>query len=214
MKALALYALLYLALFGFTDILYHKFGVNAETTRKIVHVCTGVIALTFPVYLTEFWQAAVLCGSFLGLLFVCERFCWFQSITAIKRKSYGSWLFALVVLICFWIQWKTGNLRYYYIPLLILSLADPAAAFAGQKWRYRPFRIFGQAKTISGSLGFLVVCLAILWGFHPEQMNLNQLFIMMGMALALTITEAISVNGWDNLTIPVVAVGLIYCMHL
>lgn len=213
MTALALYALLYLALFGFTDILYHKFRVNAETTRKIVHVCTGVIALTFPVYLTEFWQAAVLCGSFLGLLFVCERFCWFQSITAIKRKSYGSWLFALVVLICFWIQWKTGNMRYYYIPLLILSLADPAAAFAGQKWRYRPFRIFGQAKTISGSLGFLVVCLAILWGFHPEQMNLNQLFILLGMALALTITEAISVNGWDNLTIPVVAIGLIYCMH-
>jgi dolichol kinase len=210
MKALFLYSILYLVLFGFTDILHHKFGVKAETTRKIVHICTGMIALSFPVYLTEFWQAAVLCISFLGLLFVCERFCWLQSITGIKRKSCGSWLFALVVLFCFWIQWKTGNLRYYFIPLLILSLADPAAAIIGQKWRFRPFRIFGQAKTVGGSLAFLLVCLAILWGFHPEPLHLNQLPILGVMALVITFTEAISVNGWDNLTIPVVAVGLIY----
>jgi len=117
MIEILIYSTLYLVLFGFTDLLYYKANIKVEITRKIVHISTGIIALTFPFYLTAFWQVIVLCSSFLVLLAVSEKFGWFKSITAVERKSYGSWLFALIVLVCFYVQLTFNNLGYYYLPI-------------------------------------------------------------------------------------------------
>jgi dolichol kinase len=218
-KEIILYSILYLVLFGFTDLLYHRFNVSVGYTRKIVHILTGIIALTFPVYLNDIWQAAVLCISFLGLMALSERFSWFKSITAVERKSHGSWLFAISVLICF-IAFSKWRIEFFYLPILILTVADPIAAIIGKKLNYKPQIILGQTKTIGGSIAFFIATILVSIGFaeiatsfvHYNLFSAGHYYYFILIALVATIAELFSTKGWDNLTIPlsVIMMLLVY----
>ncbi|MCB9262927.1 MAG: phosphatidate cytidylyltransferase [Flavobacteriales bacterium] len=210
MKEIVIYSGIYLALFGITEWLYHKQKFQAETTRKIVHICTGIIALTFPSYLLHLWQTALLCGSFLLLMFVSERYRWFKSITAVERKSYGSWLFAVVVLLCFFIQQKLDNTTLYFAPILVLSLADPMAAFIGKKLHFKPFTVWGQTKTLGGTLAFMATCFVILLILNTGEITFSKLLKLLLISGITAVVEAISTKGWDNLTIPISIIVLLY----
>ena len=78
------------ALFAGAELLYRVWRMNAETTRKVVHVGTGLLALLFPLALTSHWQVLALCGSFAVLLWISIRYKLLPSINGIRRKSYGS----------------------------------------------------------------------------------------------------------------------------
>lgn len=211
MAEILVYSIIYLTLFGLTDLLYHRGGIKVDVTRKIVHVCTGIIAFTFPLFLQHIWQLTVLCGSFLILMFASEKAGWFKSITAVERRSHGSWLFALSVLVCFIVNRliHQQNNSFYYIPLLLLTLADPAAAYFGKRLKSRTFTIHGSIKTLGGSLAFFLVSVIVLliyfnWqGDNFTQRDWPHSFIqIILLSIAASSAEFFSVHGWDNLTIP------------
>ncbi len=212
MIEILIYSTLYLVLFGFTDLLYYKANIKVEITRKIVHISTGIIALTFPFYLTAFWQVIVLCSSFLVLLAVSEKFGWFKSITAVERKSYGSWLFALIVLVCFYVQLTFNNLGYYYLPILVLTVSDPLAAVVGKRFNFGPIQVFGNIKTLGGSGAFFVSTLLILSGYKAYFNHQWGWATLVVASLIITLLELVSVRGWDNLSIPAGAMGFVYIM--
>lgn len=220
MKEVGIYSVLYLTLFGFTELLYHKFKVDVEYTRKVVHVCTGLIALTFQVYLDEIWQVAILTLSFLGLFALSEKKKWFKSITSIKRKSSGSWLFAIVVILCFWLS-KEWTFEFYYLPILILSISDPMAALIGKKTRFYPVKIFGQLKTIGGTIAFFITTITLIFGFKViAPFIFNGLtfptytwFFIISLALVSSFAELFSTKGWDNLTVPVSIIIFLLCFN-
>jgi len=210
MTTLLIYNILYFALFGISELLFYRANKKVEYTRKLVHISTGLIALSFPVFIEAFWQMILLCGSFLLLMTVCEKMNWLKSITSVKRKSYGSWLFALIVLVCFWVQQQFNSTLYYYLPILILSICDPLAALIGKKLNYKPLTVFGQTKTVGGSLAFFVSSLLILIGFyfsHKEVLLYLPLF-----AISITLAEFFSTKGWDNFTIPLGAIANIFIL--
>lgn len=212
MIPILLYSLLYLALFSFTEVLYHRLKVKVEYTRKIVHVFTGFIALTFPLYMDYLWQVLLLCGLFLLLMFLSERFKLFKSITAVKRKTAGSWLFALVVAVCFAVHLYLDSTVYYYLPVLILTVADPAAALVGGNFHRKPYKIWGQTKSVSGSLAFFAVTFILFLVFSLYQ-NLNfSLPLIVSASFVITLVEALSTKGLDNFTIPISTVVLLYTL--
>jgi phytol kinase len=67
--------LAYLLLFSFTELLYRFFHVQAEITRKIVHVVTGLITLSFPLLLSDHWFVLIICATFFLLLLNQPFFC-------------------------------------------------------------------------------------------------------------------------------------------
>src|ERR1043166_6531998 len=83
----------FLALFLIAELLYRVMHVEAEYTRKLVHAGTGLLTLLFPIFLSQVWQAGVLCGSFLLLLLISLRIGWLPSINAVDRKTAGEWVF-------------------------------------------------------------------------------------------------------------------------
>jgi phytol kinase len=197
------YTALYFVLFGITEALYHKGNWDAEKTRKVVHVGTGLLALTFPVYLEAFWQVAFLCLSFLLLMAISERFQWFKSITGVDRKSYGSWLFAGVVMMCFYLYMIWDNKVYYYFPLMVLSLSDPLAALVGKARPIKEFRVFKQKKSLGGSTAFFLSALLLGLGYFISVDSAPSYGLFLLATAVSTGAEFLSVKGWDNLTIPV-----------
>jgi len=208
MTILIIYSIIYIGLFSLTEWLYHQQKITVEHTRKMVHVATGFIALSFPIFITALWQMLVLCGSFLLLMSLCEKTNWLKSITSVKRKSYGSWLFALIVFVCYFIQQQLGSPLYFYLPILILSICDPVAAIIGKRFNYQARSVFGQTKTIGGSIAFFVSSLIILCGFYFQYQN--ALLYLPLFALSVTLLEFFSTKGWDNLTIPLGVVANIF----
>lgn len=203
---LSIYGVVFLTLFGIAEYLFHRLQVKAELTRKLVHFGAGVLSLSFPFLFEVTWPVILLCGCFFGILLLSKKFGLLASINGVQRKTNGAVLFPLVVSGCFLVQDFTGNLMTYLLPILILSVSDPVAALVGKRFPIGQYTIAGHIKTFSGSLAFLLT--AVLITIFLMSSFLTALsFVSIQNCLLISVTamiaEAISKNGFDNLTIPV-----------
>ncbi len=205
----------YLVLFALSELLYHVFKLKVELTRKFVHVGTGLLALLFPLMLGSHWWVLLLCASFAVLLSYSLRFDLLKSINAIDRRSVGSLAYPVAVYGCYLVySYQHGQLIYYYLPLMILAISDPLAALSGRRWPYGAYRIVGANKTITGSVAFFVSAFLVTfisWPcVHGPSLASDQVLAMVLIALLATVAEALSRDGYDNVTIPItVIVGLL-----
>jgi dolichol kinase len=212
-KTILAFSGIFLVLFVIAEIAFHVLKVKVDYTRKFVHIMTGIIVMFFPIYFEKPIDLIIICASFFVVLAISKRIGMMQSINAIERKSKGSTLFPVVVIICYFIQYWLGKYIYFFVPILILALADPAAEFFGKKFKYKPYSIFGNDKTISGSLGFLAIaCVTALLGlyFFSESSQIIIVLCALSIGLVSTAGEAVSIEGYDNLVIPLSAVGILY----
>jgi phytol kinase len=203
-------ALAYLVLFGICEILYHKFDWNAENTRKVAHAGSGTMALSFPAFFESFGYVAALCAAFLGILFLTKQMRLLRSIHGIARVSYGSSMFPIVVAVCFWFYSQDHNLAKFYLPVLIMALADPIACLVGR--RFPIVKIWGK-KTLGGSTGFFLTAFSICGAFYvlialhkPTAIPFALCFTI---SLVATVAEMVSNKGFDNLTIPLSVLGVL-----
>ncbi|MDR0802196.1 hypothetical protein [Fluviicola sp.] len=185
--------------------------MNAEYTRKFVHIGTGLLTMFFPVLFTHYTWVIVICGLFFILLSISLQFGFLPSINSVQRKSYGSLAYPAVVILTFvFYYFKTKNFSqnyfYFYIPILTMALADPVAALFGQRFPFGKFSIGKEQKTIVGSIAFFLVALAVNFLLLPTN---NVLFLFL-IPLAATFAEAFTNKGLDNLTIPVSIIFVLY----
>lgn len=204
---------IFFLLFIIAEMAYRLFEIKVDYTRKFVHIMTGIVVMFFPIYFKKPIDLIIICASFFIVLSLSKRLGLMPSINAIKRKSRGSTLYPIVVIICYLIQYSLGKYVYFFIPILILALADPAAEFAGKKFNYRPYSIFGNDKTISGSIAFLILSTLVAASglyFFSEAGLWVLVLCTLFIAIISTLGEAISVAGYDNLVIPLAALGILY----
>ncbi len=203
-----LLVIMFLSLFAIAEILYHRFNVKAENTRKIVHIGTGLIAMLFPILLQSLWPVLLLCASFGLILLLSQRMHLLPSVNAIKRVSYGSLLYPVAVYICFLAYQHFHNLLFFYLPVLIMAICDPVAALAGSRWPLGRFKINNSNKTFIGSLAFFIssftLTIALFYFFSPEMFEPKKALLMSFLiAFSTAATEAMSSKGIDNITIPI-----------
>lgn len=205
-------ALSFLALFGLAEVLYHYMKVKAELTRKLVHFGTGLLTLLFPVMLDNHWLVLLLCGSFAVILIASLRFNMLRSINAIDRISAGSICYPVAVYLCYLgYDHFNGKHIYFYLPVLALAICDPVAALTGKKWPVGKYRIGSDNKTMMGSTMFFVSCFLLSLGLFllmEEAFNATVVLTSFTIALICAIAEALSPKGFDNLSIPLTALGI------
>ena len=204
-------SLLFLGLFSVAELLYHKFKVKVELTRKLVHVGTGVLTLLFPIMLNSFWAVLFLCSSFFIILILTLKYNLLQSVNAIHRESVGSLAYPVSVSICFWAYlYFDKQYIFYYVPILILAFCDPIAALSGKKFPYGKYSIGTTKKTMLGSsMFFLSACVVYFCIVLFLHLEVNNELIIKGIVIAFltTIAEAITGKGYDNVTIPLAALA-------
>ncbi|RZJ73457.1 phosphatidate cytidylyltransferase [Flavobacterium sp.] len=199
------YVLLFLTIFTLAEIGYRSFAIKAEITRKFVHISSGLACLTFPFFLENWLSVLVLCLGFMGLLVASKSFGLLPSVNAIDRKSQGSLVFPIAIFVCFCLFIQRDSYAIFYLPIVILAICDPLAALCGRKWPLGKYKVGAQSKTLLGSLVFFLSCFAILvlsLYFSNIGFTFGLLFHCLMLSAVATIIEAISRNGYDNLTIP------------
>src|SRR3989344_3718994 len=188
---------LYILVFGLTEILYKK-GLQAETTRKIVHIAGGVVSALLP-FFVKFEVAIALGVAFSLLLIISKHRKLLNSVHKIKDYSVGALLLAPSLTFAAAIFWPINPLIFQG-SALVLGLSDGIAGIIGKRYGKRFYNVTG-VKTIEGSFVFFLITLCLLFWFLiiGGAYTPSKISIVFGGALSITMVEAILGKGWDNL---------------
>ena len=184
---------------------------DPELLRKLLHIGMGVVSLTLPWLFDTPWPVLILAAGFsLGLLAGRSSACWRRLaggiICGIERTSVGELCFPAAVAVVFVLS--AGRRSSFCIPVLTLALADAAAALVGTRHGTHRFGGPAREKSLEGSAAFFVT--AFLCAYVPLRLWSEggwawTLLLSLDLALLLTLVEALSGNGLDNLTVPLAA---------
>ncbi len=214
---------LVLAILGLVIAVVKHFSVrlrlHPETSRKAVHVAMGLVTLSFPWVFRETWPVFLLALSaaacLAGLRLVAPLRDRFGGVlNSVDRRSLGEIYFPLAVAILFHLY--RGDILVYVIPMLTLTLADAVAALVGLRYGQHRFDESDGAKSTEGSVAFFTVAflsvlvpLLLLSGTGRAE----SLLIALVIGILVTLFEAVSVGGFDNLFIPLGCYTLLRSYH-
>jgi phytol kinase len=189
---------------------------HPEVTRKLLHIGMGLVTLTLPWLFDEFWPVLLLTALSIVLLLSLRLVKALKQglgrvVGGVDRASLGEIYFPLAVAILFWLYLRTNEadpgarVLLYCIPMLLLTLADAAAALVGIRYGQVQYATADGHKSAEGSITFfacaflLVHVPLLLWS---DVGRAECLLIALLMALLATAVEAIAWNGLDNLVLP------------
>ncbi len=196
----------------------HKIG--QELKRKSFHVGFGLVALSFPVIWTESWMVVTGFALALGWMFAVRALPCLQKyfgsvLHDCDRKSMGE--FYYVVSVAGLILVTRDSPLLYVIPILILSLADAAAAIFGRLIPSQALTGCLRGKSVAGCTAFFVIaaaiCVATL-AFFTELPVWQITVCALVVATATCLAEAICRRGLDNLVVPFVAWAVLAVLKL
>jgi len=191
------------------------FAGTGEYSRKMLHVGMGLLLCPLPWLFDRPWPVVLLCGVYVGLL-VARRFLVALDnhvgsvIDGVGRRSVGEFLFPIAVAIVFVLA--RGDRSAFVASMLVLTLADAAAAVVGRRYGLCHYASPGGCKSVEGSLAFATVAFAsthltllLLGGAGRVECVLIALIV----ALVTMMAEALVTGGWDNLVLPIGTFGIL-----
>lgn len=203
LAALGIAAILFMS-----EIAWKRAHIYDELARKFVHISSGLFIATFGFWVEYEW-IMVLSVCFVIANVINRYTNYFHAIHAVKRKSWGDVLFGVGVFI---VAWMEPSAWLFMAAILQVSLADGLAAVAGVTYgkSHGRYFLFGQPKSVIGSMVFLVTSMLILMALFLLDPYFADPFKMIPVALMLPLLlvciENLAVYGLDNVLLPVVTV--------
>lgn len=186
-------------------------GIGEEAKRKLLHVGAGLMSLSLPAFfdstLTVLLALAIVITWMFGVRKSARLGRMFGGVLHdLERKSCGEFCFA--VALAWLLIVARDNPLHYILPVLILSLADAAAAMVGKYAPRLPLGGPARGKTMSGcatffGVSFLTGCIVLVQ--FAGMPTAPAAAVALLLALNTTVAEAVSHRGLDNVTVPLVA---------
>ena len=199
-----LYWFLYLSCF-FLIIIFceflHKKGFSVEYTRKLAHSLSSLSCLFLPFFFSSHWYVLLLVISSFAILYIGNSKHLLNSICSVSRKTYGAYILPVSIGITYYITiWCLQNNLFFILSIAVLAISDPLACYFGKTFKSK---ILKSGKTIIGTLAFFlstfIICSLILWS---QSTGIKTISVALGISVIVSVTELISSNGSDNLTVP------------
>jgi dolichol kinase len=175
--------------------------MHAEISRKLVHVLVGSFIAFWPFFMS--WDTIrILAVALLAVIFLSRELHVFKAIHSVRRRTWGELLFPVSVLLA---SWLAHSKWVFAAAILHMSLADGFAAIIGTNFgQSTRYRVFGQVKSLAGTVTFILLSFAITaWAIHagiPLRPGLSSVVFWLPLVAALM--ENIGVFGIDNLFVP------------
>src|SRR5262245_25755924 len=204
--------------------LRRAFRIPQDLTRKLVHIGAGM--WVFGVLaLFDRWQIGVL--PFATFILINYLFYHYRVIDAMDAANSppGTVYFALAVTLLFGLLWRpSGPLDRAPIAVaaaMTLTWGDALAALVGRRWGRHRYRLGASGRSWEGSAVMLAVstivvflALTMLPGsrLSPQAPSIGAGSALLAALLgagAAALAEAASPCGTDNLSVPLVAAGVL-----
>ncbi|MGE3802120.1 MAG: diacylglycerol/polyprenol kinase family protein [Candidatus Kapaibacterium sp.] len=197
---------LYGTLFAGAEFLYRKLKLDPEVSRKITHIVGGFIALALPLLFQSYWTVVILGLVFFLTLLTTKRSGVVQSVHNVERQTAGELYFPLALAVIFTLSSITDTFHLYTPVMLALALGDSAAWYVGSRYGKHRYHLFGERKSVEGSIAIAVVIAIIATVSLILQNTTSTLFALLlgvGTGVLISTLEAVSPRGTDNLTVPI-----------
>lgn len=171
-----------------------------EISRKFVHITVGTYVAFWPFFLN--WdQIKLLSIAFIVVVLISKKLDIFKAIHSVQRPTYGELLFATSVGALALIS---QNEWIFMTATLHMSLADGFAAIIGSRFgNHTRYSVLGHTKSLHGTITFFIISILILVLFMMFSGVILTLPTLLVIALVASLIENISVQGVDNLLVPV-----------
>jgi phytol kinase len=198
----------FLALIGSLEAYAHARSPHPESVRKLFHIGSGLLTLGFPFLFAEAWPVLLLTGLSVALIGAIRFVPPVRARLGVVlggpgRMTLGELGFPASVAVVFWLALGHSPLLYC-IPMLVLTLADATSARVGAVYGHHRFT--GAARTLEGSLAFVVVaffCVDVPLAVWSDVGRVETLLISVTLALLVMLLEGSAWRGLDNLFIPI-----------
>lgn len=189
------------------EVLWRAKLLEAEHSRKLVHIVVGTFAATWAFYMQD-QQILLLAGAMFLVVVISRLLGIFSSIHSVKRKTWGELFFPIGIALS---ALLTDSPWIFLAAILHVSLADGLAAVVGRRYvRTHGYKVLGQQKTLVGSLAFFNASLFIVISIVllvPE-LQLIPTVLLLVPALA-TAAENLGLYGSDDLLVPLIVTVLL-----
>lgn len=181
-----------------------------EHTRKLVHLGGGVACLFFPFLIDSPWVVLVMALPLTALFVAGSKLGFLKSLHGVARKSRGAEYYPLAVFLVFVLT--RGRPWLYLAAVLVLAIADAFAALIGSRYGVVRYEVEDEQKSLEGSLVFLVIAFLAI---HLPILLMTDIprpvCVLAALLVAALVTgfEAISLEGADNLFVPVAVVVIL-----
>ena len=200
--------LVVVALFGGLRLYQLMAKPEPEHVRKLFHACGGLFGLPLP-WIFDSLVPVLLLGVLITAGFITMRFVGRlrggvgQVLFAVKRESIGELCYIASMVLLFW--FSRGDKLLYTVPLLMLALADTAAALVGEEYGKLQIHASGGPKSVEGAIAFFFTAFfcvhvpVLLWGGTGRA---ESLLIAVNLSIMVMLAEAAAWWGLDNFIVP------------
>lgn len=201
------------------DLAKKVFHVDSKKTREFVHAAVAIVVFFAPLLFRSKLYPALLAGVFIVVNFVSLKLGMFPGMN-VDKKNLGTVYYPVSFFVLVILLWD----NYPFVvstAMLIMGLADPAAAIVGSHLKTtHQVSAFGDRKTFEGSTAMFVVTSATtlfsLAFFRESSVAISRLSpililnISVSTGLMVAAIELVSPKATDNLTVPLFAGVLLF----
>lgn len=191
------------------EALWRAKVIRGETSRKLIHIVIGTFVAVWP-FLMPLKTIQLIGLAFLIVIVLSRWLHIFNSIHNVRRRTWGEILFAVSIIL---LPFISSSRLVFTAAVLHMSVADGLAGLIGTHFGGQTrFKMFGQAKSLVGSLTFALISYAIILGFFKAS-RIAQLgdinLMVIALPLLVTLIETASVKGTDNILVPLLVAAVL-----
>lgn len=176
-------------------------------SRKFLHIMVGNVLFILPIFDTAWVMTFLAAAPFIPLTFLMSPHSPLHIKDKISTSGHG------LGLVYYAISWTILAFFFFNQPWVIavgiaaMSYGDGVASLIGERYGKTKYNIFGDEKSIEGSMAMflvLIITLGVVLKYYAIPINYPILILV---SLVATIFEGITPKGLDNLTACFSAVG-------
>lgn len=207
--------LAWLTLVGGTSEVLRRLNYGPEITRKVVHIGAGHVILIAWWLSVPAWASIAASVACSAVALLSYRFPLLPGINSVGRKSLGTFFYALSIGVLVSWFWPLAQPQYAAIGILTMTWGDGLAALVGQRYGQHPYQIWGEKKSLEGSLTMFlisyVVCAGILYSVQGAVAA--TWLVAAAAATVATALESVSKYGVDNLSVPLGTAAICFWLN-
>ena len=186
-----------------------------EASRKFIHIMLSNWWIIAMVFFDNVFFACLMPAIFIIINYASYKM---NIIKVMERdegeenkESLGTVYYAISLFVMALITF--GPLKNPLIGLCgiaVMGYGDGLAAVIGKSIKSPKYEIRGNTKTLAGSAAMFIVTLIIMAGFLTYNMSAYVIIKSILVAALMTIIEAVSIKGTDNITVPLLTSLIAY----
>ena len=181
-------------------------------SRKFLHIMVGNIFFILPLFEHAWVMSFVAAAPFILLTFLVSPYSPLKIVSETSAAGHG------MGLVYYAISWTVLAYAFFNRPEIIavgivaMSYGDGFASLIGTKFGKRKYNIFGDEKSIEGSISmFIITILVSLVALYYYDVGIN-IFVVVAISFVATLVEGLTPKGLDNLTVSFSAALLYYAL--